>query len=71
MDTFASAYFAASGRSALASVAFVVVGIVLVGGLIFAFRLGFKIRRRESAPPQPHHEQPRMPASGPPREPFA
>ncbi|MCX5262883.1 DUF6479 family protein [Streptomyces sp. NBC_00199] len=67
MDTFASAYLAASGRSALASVAFVVVGIVLVGGLIFAFRLGFKIRRRESAPPQPH-EQPRMPASGPTHE---
>ncbi|MDX5566255.1 DUF6479 family protein [Streptomyces sp. ID05-04B] len=67
MDTFASAYLAASGRSALASVAFVVVGLVLVGGLIFAFRLGFKIRRREPAPPQPH-EQPRMPASGPTHE---
>ncbi|MFI1505384.1 DUF6479 family protein [Streptomyces sp. NPDC020597] len=67
MDTFASAFLAASGRSALASVAFVVVGLVLVGGLIFAFRLGFKIRRREPAPPQPH-EQPRMPASGPTHE---
>ncbi|AVV47695.1 hypothetical protein C6376_25620 [Streptomyces sp. P3] len=51
----------------MASVAFVVVGLVLVGGLIFAFRLGFKIRRREPAPPQPH-EQPRMPASGPTHE---
>ncbi|MGW7163889.1 DUF6479 family protein [Streptomyces sp. NPDC054884] len=67
MDTFASAFLAASGRSALASVAFIVVGLVLVGGLIFAFRLGFKIRSQEPAPPQPH-EQPRMPASGPTHE---
>ncbi|MER6788375.1 DUF6479 family protein [Streptomyces sp. NPDC000658] len=63
MDNFASAYLAASGRSALATVAFIVVGLVLVGGLIWAFRLGHKIRTREPAPPKPH-EQPRMPASG-------
>lgn len=63
MDNFASAYLAASGRSALATVAFIVVGLVLVGGLIWAFRLGHKVRMREPAPPKPH-EQPRMPASG-------
>ncbi|MFF8970054.1 DUF6479 family protein [Streptomyces sp. NPDC014995] len=66
MDTIATAYLAATG-SALASVAFVVVGLVLVGGLIWAFRLGFRVRRREPAPPRPQ-EQPRMPASGPARE---
>ncbi|MDR6975796.1 hypothetical protein J2X68_002484 [Streptomyces sp. 3330] len=67
MDTFASAYLAASGKSVLATVAFIVVGIVLVGGLIWAFRLGAKVRAREPAPPKPH-EQPRRPASGPAHE---
>ncbi|MEU0676452.1 DUF6479 family protein [Streptomyces sp. NPDC006172] len=67
MDTIASAHLAASGGSALASVAFVIIGVALVGGLIWAFRLGFKVRRREPGPPRPH-EQPRMPASGPVRE---
>ncbi|MFE7646872.1 DUF6479 family protein [Streptomyces phaeoluteigriseus] len=64
MDTFATTVLAASGRSALATVAFVVVGVALVGGLIWAFRLGAKIRSREPAPPRPE-EQPRRPASGP------
>ncbi|MFE9621427.1 DUF6479 family protein [Streptomyces sp. NPDC006527] len=67
MDTIATAYLAATGRSALASVAFVVVGVVLVGALIWAVRLGIRVRGREPAPPQPH-EQPQMPASGPVRE---
>lgn len=63
MDTYASAYLAASGRSVLATAAFIVVGIALVGGLIWAFRLGHKVRSREPAPPKPH-EQPRLPATG-------
>ncbi|MGV9556883.1 DUF6479 family protein [Streptomyces sp. NPDC003401] len=67
MDTTAAAVLAASGKSALATVAFVVVGVALVGGLIWAFRLGARIRSREPAPPRPE-EQPRMPASGPVRE---
>lgn len=67
MDTIASAYLAASGKSALAVVAFIVVGVVLVGALIWAVRLGIRVRRREPGPPRPH-EQPRMPASGPVRE---
>jgi hypothetical protein len=66
MDTIAAAYLAATGRSAVAFVAFVVVGVVLVGALIWAVRLGIRVRRREPAPPRPH-EQPRMPASGPVR----
>ncbi|MFF1439081.1 DUF6479 family protein [Streptomyces sp. NPDC058295] len=67
MDTFASVTLAASGKSVLATVAFIVVGIVLVGGLIWAFRLGIKVREREPAPPKPH-EQPRRPGSGPAHE---
>lgn len=67
MDTFASAYVAASGKSVLATVVFIAVGIVLVGGLIWAFRLGIKVRSREPAPPKPS-EQPRRPGSGPVHE---
>ncbi|CAM5593741.1 DUF6479 family protein [Streptomyces aurantiogriseus] len=64
MDTYATAHLAASGGSALASVVLVVVGVALVLGLLWAFRLGYRVRRREPAPPRPH-EQPRMPESGP------
>ncbi|MFE9675538.1 DUF6479 family protein [Streptomyces sp. NPDC006259] len=67
METIATTVLAASGRSVLATVGFVLVGVALVGGLIWAFRLGAKIRSREPAPPRPE-EQPRMPASGPVRE---
>ncbi|MFF7531701.1 DUF6479 family protein [Streptomyces bobili] len=67
MDTLATTVLAASGKSVLATVAFVVVGVVLVGGLIWAFRLGARIRSREPAPPRPE-DQPRMPESGPVRE---
>ncbi|MFF3501311.1 DUF6479 family protein [Streptomyces sp. NPDC003247] len=67
MDTIATAHLAATGPSVLATVAFVVVGVALVGGLIWAFRLGFRVRRSEPAPPRPH-EQPHLPASGPVRE---
>ncbi|MFH8798475.1 DUF6479 family protein [Streptomyces sp. NPDC017936] len=67
MDSIAAAYLAASGRSAVASAAFVVVGVVLVGALIWAVRLGIRVRGREPAPPRPD-EQPRMPAAGPVRE---
>ncbi|MGW5770300.1 DUF6479 family protein [Streptomyces longwoodensis] len=67
MDTFATAYLAASGRSALATVAFIAVGLALVGGLIYAFRLGFKVRKNEPAPPTPS-EQPQRPVDGPVQE---
>lgn len=67
MDTFATAHLAATGGSVLASVALVVVGVVLVLGLLWAFRLGYRVRRGEPAPPRPH-DQPRMPESGPVRE---
>ncbi|MFD4576263.1 DUF6479 family protein [Streptomyces sp. NPDC058417] len=69
MNLIATATLAAAGKSALATVAFVVVGVVLVGGLIWAFRLGARIRSREPAPPRPE-EQPRLPADGPVRESY-
>ncbi|MET7387067.1 DUF6479 family protein [Streptomyces sp. NPDC005529] len=42
-------------------------GLVVVGALMWAVRLGIRTRRRESAPPTPS-EQPRLPDSGPVRE---
>ena len=42
-------------------------GLVIVCALIWAVRLGIRVRRRESAPPRPE-EQPRLPDSGPVRE---
>ncbi|WP_128374442.1 DUF6479 family protein [Streptomyces cavernae] len=39
-------------------------GIVVTIGLIWAVRLGIRVRRREPAPPRPE-EQPRLPESGP------
>ncbi|WP_420803384.1 DUF6479 family protein [Streptomyces naphthomycinicus] len=57
-------YEAAAGVQVFGYVVILVVGLACVGGLIWAFRLGFKVRRREPAPPRPD-EQPRMPPSGP------
>ncbi|MET8946100.1 DUF6479 family protein [Streptomyces sp. NPDC004542] len=58
---------AAGGVSAFGYTAILVVGVALVAGLIWAFRLGFRVRRRESAPPRPE-EQPTRPVSGPVQE---
>ncbi|MFF1628150.1 DUF6479 family protein [Streptomyces sp. NPDC058272] len=44
-----------------------VAGLVVVCALIWAVRLGIKVRRREAAPPRPD-EQPRLPESGPVHE---
>ncbi|MFF8990680.1 DUF6479 family protein [Streptomyces sp. NPDC014983] len=60
-------YEAATGRQAFGYVLVLVAGVVLVGGLIWAFRLGFKVRLREPAPPRPE-EQPKLPPTGPVRE---
>ncbi|GAA2784132.1 hypothetical protein GCM10010521_73240 [Streptomyces rameus] len=60
-------YEAASGAQIFGYIAILAVGVVCVAGLIYAFRLGVKVRRREPGPPRPE-EQPRMPASGPVRE---
>ncbi|MFJ8199379.1 DUF6479 family protein [Streptomyces sp. NPDC096152] len=61
MDT-ASLEIAAQGF--LAGVGPFIVGLVVVALLIGAFVLGFRVRRREPAPPRPE-EQPRLPDGGP------
>ncbi|MGW0288146.1 DUF6479 family protein [Streptomyces sp. NPDC003236] len=60
-------YEAAPGTQVFGYVIVLVVGVVLVAGLLWAFRLGVKVRRREPAPPLPE-EQPTLPPSGPVRE---
>ncbi|MEU6462744.1 DUF6479 family protein [Streptomyces sp. NPDC046976] len=60
-------YEAATSRQVFGYVLILVAGVVLVGGLIWAFRLGFKVRQREPAPPRPE-EQPKLPPTGPVRE---
>jgi hypothetical protein len=39
-------------------------GLVIAGVLVWAVRLGIRVRRREPGPPKAH-EQPTMPESGP------
>ncbi|MET7699654.1 DUF6479 family protein [Streptomyces sp. NPDC005485] len=41
-----------------------IAGVIVVAGLIWAVRLGIRVRRREPAPPRPE-EQPRLPEDGP------
>ncbi|MEU6669004.1 DUF6479 family protein [Streptomyces sp. NPDC046727] len=60
-------YQAASGVQVFGYVVLLVAGVACAGGLIWAFRLGNTVRRREPRPPRPD-EQPRMPPSGPVRE---
>jgi hypothetical protein len=48
-------------------IAILVVGLVLVGLLIWAIRFGVKARRREPGPPR-HGEHPTLPSSGPAHE---
>lgn len=60
-------YEAATGAQVFGYLLILVVGVACVAGLIWAFRLGIKVRERESAPPRPD-EQPRMPPSGPVHE---
>ncbi|MEW2623828.1 DUF6479 family protein [Streptomyces sp. NPDC048106] len=60
-------YEAATSRQVFGYVLVLAAGVVLVAGLIWAFRLGFKVRQREPAPPRPE-EQPKLPPSGPVRE---
>ncbi|MER5855892.1 MULTISPECIES: DUF6479 family protein [Streptomyces] len=62
-----SMYEAAAGVQVFGYVLILVAGLACVAGLIWAFRLGAKVREREPAPPRPD-EQPRVPPSGPVRE---
>ncbi|MBL1104063.1 hypothetical protein JK361_05490 [Streptomyces sp. 5-8] len=60
-------YEAAAGVQVFGYIVILVVGVACAAGLIWAFRMGFKVRRREPGPPRPE-EQPRMPSTGPVRE---
>ncbi|MBV1940261.1 hypothetical protein KUF83_27385 [Streptomyces sp. BV286] len=60
---FIATPLAVSG-SAVGGIVPFLVGVVLVGGLIWAVWWGRRLRSRESAPPRPE-EQPRLPDSGP------
>ncbi|MFY4722170.1 DUF6479 family protein [Streptomyces sp. LaBMicrA B280] len=60
-------YEAATSRQVFGYVLILVAGVVLVGGLVWAVRLGFKVRQREPVPPSPQ-EQPKLPPTGPVRE---
>ncbi|WP_210571007.1 DUF6479 family protein [Streptomyces sp. GESEQ-4] len=48
-------------------IAVLVGGLIVAGALVWAVRLGIKVRRREPGPPG-RHEQPTMPSTGPVRE---
>ncbi|MEU2711217.1 DUF6479 family protein [Streptomyces sp. NPDC007205] len=60
-------YVAAAGAQVFGYVLILLVGVACVAGLIWAVRLGFKVREREPAPPRPD-EHPTMPPSGPVHE---
>ena len=60
-------YEAATRAQVFGYVLILAVGVACVAGLIWAFLLGFRVRRREPAPPRPE-EQPRLPPTGPVRE---
>ncbi|MGW2485958.1 DUF6479 family protein [Streptomyces sp. NPDC001606] len=58
---------AAAGAQVFGYVLILAAGVACAAGLIWAFRLGFKVREREPAPPRPE-EQPVLPPTGPVRE---
>jgi hypothetical protein len=62
MDT--TTFELAVSNAALGTIGAFVGGLVIVGALIWAVRLGIGVRRREPGPPGAH-EQPRLPESGP------
>ncbi|WP_345141390.1 DUF6479 family protein [Streptomyces mexicanus] len=62
MDTTRYETVAAGSAAGIALV--VIGGIIVVGLLIWAFRLGIKVMQRESRTPR-HSEHPKLPDSGP------
>ncbi|MFI7500810.1 DUF6479 family protein [Streptomyces sp. NPDC049687] len=61
-------YEAAAASSVFGVVAVLVGGVVITGALIWAVRLGTKVRRREQQPGRPPSRQPTPPASGSPHD---
>ena len=62
-----TSYEAAAASSVFGVAVVLVSGLVITGALIWAVRLGIRVRRRESPAPRPS-EQPRPPESGPVHE---
>ncbi|MFF1378918.1 DUF6479 family protein [Streptomyces sp. NPDC058308] len=60
-------YDLAASDAVLGTIGAFVGGLVVVGVLLWAFRLGKRVRDREPAPPRPD-EQPKLPESGPVHE---
>jgi hypothetical protein len=60
-------YAAATGGQVFGYVLILIAGVAVVVALVWAVRLGMKVREREPSPPRPH-EQPQPPASGPVHE---
>lgn len=54
----------AMSNAALGTLGAFIGALVVVAALMWAVRLGIRLRRRESDPPKPH-EHPRMPEGGP------
>ncbi|MEU3979169.1 DUF6479 family protein [Streptomyces sp. NPDC026672] len=54
----------AAAGSVAGAVVIVVFGLLVTAALVWAVRLGIRVRRDEPAPPRPD-EQPRLPDSGP------
>ncbi|MGP4046944.1 DUF6479 family protein [Streptomyces sp. 2A115] len=57
----------AASNAALGAIGAFVGGLIIAGALVWAVRLGIKVRKGESEPPKPQ-EQPRLPDSGPVHE---
>jgi hypothetical protein len=62
--TYDAVRYVAVSDAAVGSIGAFVGGLVIVGVLVWAVRLGIRSRRGEPRPPRPE-EQPRMPESGP------
>ncbi|GAA3833577.1 DUF6479 family protein [Streptomyces phyllanthi] len=59
--------YEAAATNAAGGIAILIIGLVVAGALIWAVRLGMKVRRRESRTPRPD-EHPTPPPGGPVRE---
>ncbi|MEU9208024.1 DUF6479 family protein [Streptomyces sp. NPDC048415] len=60
-------YEMAMSNAAIGALGAFIGGLVIAGALVWAVRLGIKVRRRESVPPG-SHEHPEVPETGPVQE---
>jgi uncharacterized iron-regulated membrane protein len=65
--THSAVHSVAVSDAAMGTIGAFVGGLVIAGALVWAVRLGVKVRRREPRRPRPD-EQPKVPESGPVRE---